>query len=101
MRKLSAPGPPLHSEARLLAAAGSGAEGRITFRCLVAWVVLVLPTLAWHQESSAKQSHPSDDYTINVNVDVVVLHATAQDRKGTLVSGLAKDYFQVYEDGVL
>jgi len=34
-------------------------------------------------------------------VDVVVLHATAEDRKGTLVSGLAKDDFQVYEDGVL
>ena len=34
-------------------------------------------------------------------MDMVVLHATAQDRKNTLVSGLDKDDFRVYEDGVL
>jgi len=33
-------------------------------------------------------------------VDVVILHATAQDHKNILVSGLDKDHFQVYEDGV-
>jgi VWFA-related protein len=32
---------------------------------------------------------------------MVVLRATAQDHKGVLVSGLGKDDFQVYEDGVL
>ena len=32
---------------------------------------------------------------------MVVLHATAQDHKNTPVSGLGKDDFQVYEDGVL
>ena len=32
---------------------------------------------------------------------MVVLRATAQDRKNVLVSGLDKDDFQVYEDGVL
>jgi len=31
----------------------------------------------------------------------VVLHATVQNRNGILVSGLGKDNFQVYEDGVL
>jgi VWFA-related protein len=31
----------------------------------------------------------------------VVLHATAQDHRGILVSGLDKDSFQVYEDGAL
>jgi VWFA-related protein len=31
----------------------------------------------------------------------VVLHATVQNHKGILVSGLGKDNFQVYEDGVL
>jgi VWFA-related protein len=31
----------------------------------------------------------------------VVLHATVQDHKGTPVSGLGKDDFQVYEDGAL
>ena len=42
-----------------------------------------------------------DEYTIRVDVDVVVLHATAQNRKNILVSGLHKDDFQIYEDGVL
>jgi VWFA-related protein len=35
-----------------------------------------------------------------VNVSSVVLHATVEDHKGTPVSGLGKDDFQVYEDGV-
>jgi VWFA-related protein len=34
-------------------------------------------------------------------VDVVVLHATTQDRHGNLVSGLGKSNFRIYEDGVL
>jgi Ca-activated chloride channel family protein len=52
----------------------------------------------------AQQSVPTnrgDDYTISVNVDVVVLHATVQDRHGNLVSGLGKTNFRIYEDGVL
>ena len=44
---------------------------------------------------------PGDPYTISVNVDMVVLHATVRNRNGTLVSGLGKEDFQVYEDGVL
>jgi len=73
-----------------------------SFRGSIAFLLLiVLPAFAKSQESSASQNPSGDDYTINVNVDVVVLHATAQDRKNILVSGLAKDNFQVYEDGVL
>jgi VWFA-related protein len=36
-----------------------------------------------------------------VNVDEVVLRATVQNSKGTRVSGLGRENFQVYEDGVL
>ena len=36
-----------------------------------------------------------------MKVNEVVLHATAQDRKGFLLAGLATEDFQVYEDGVL
>ena len=36
-----------------------------------------------------------------METDLVVLHATAQNQKGILVSGLEKSDFQVYEDGVL
>src|SRR5580698_11175715 len=62
-----------------------------TLRCLLALMALTLPALAC----------PADDYTIGVNVDMVVLQATALDRKGVLVSGLDKDNFQIYEDGVV
>jgi Ca-activated chloride channel family protein len=73
-----------------------------TNRCLVALLVLiVLPSLARPQEPSLSQSRQGDEYTIRVNADSVVLHATVQNRKGILVSGLGKDNFQVYEDGVL
>ncbi len=72
-----------------------------TLQCLAALIVLLSPSLARPQESPPSQSREGDLYTIGVNVDMVVLHATAQDHKGTLVSGLAKDDFQIYEDGVL
>jgi Ca-activated chloride channel family protein len=58
---------------------------------LVALVVLILSTLA----------QSSEDYTIGVSVEMVVLQATALDRKGTLVSGLDRDNFKIYEDGAL
>jgi len=73
-----------------------------TNRCLVALLVLiVLPSLARPQETSPSQSRQGDEYTIRVNADSVLLHATVQNRKGILVSGLGKDDFQLYEDGVL
>jgi len=67
----------------------------------VLFIVIVLSCLARTQEPSPSKSRPGDEYTIRVDVDVVVLRAAAQDRKHSLVSGLTKDDFQVYEDGVL
>lgn len=64
-------------------------------------VVIAITSLARPQEPSSTQSRPADAYTIRVDVDMVILHATAQDHKHALVSGLDKDNFQVYEDGVL
>ncbi len=73
-----------------------------TLQSLVGLVVLIAVTsFAWAQESSPSQSLPAEPFTMKVNVDMVVLHATVQDRKNILVSGLSKDDFQVYEDGVL
>ncbi|HEV8525588.1 MAG TPA: VWA domain-containing protein [Terriglobales bacterium] len=63
--------------------------------------LIVLPSLARPQESSPSKSSQGDEYTITVNVNLVVLHATVQNHKGIPVSGLDKDDFQVYEDGVL
>ncbi len=71
-------------------------------RCLVALLILIpTPIVSSAQESSQSQSRPGDEYTINVNVDMVVLHATAQDHKNSPVSGLDKNDFQIYEDGAL
>ena len=73
-----------------------------TNRCLAAlFFLIVLPGIARPQENSPSQSRQDDPYTISVNVDMVVLHATVRNRQGILVSGLGKDDFQVYEDGVL
>jgi Ca-activated chloride channel family protein len=73
-----------------------------TNRCLAAlFVLIVLPDLARPQQTSPSQSRQGDEYTIRVNADSVVLHATVENRKGILVSGLSKDNFQVHEDGVL
>ena len=67
----------------------------------IAVLLLLALTGSIHAQQSAPPKSPGDDYTISVNVDVVVLHATAQDHQGNLVSGLGKNDFQIYEDGVL
>ena len=73
-----------------------------TNRCLmVLSVLIVLPSLALPQETSQSLSREGNEYTIRVDADSVVLHATVQNRKGALVAGLGKNNFQVYEDGVL
>jgi VWFA-related protein len=66
--------------------------------------LLVLITLSSSVHAQAPPSQPTrsgGEYSIQVNVGMVVLQATAQDRKNILVSGLKQDDFQVYEDGVL
>jgi VWFA-related protein len=61
----------------------------------------MLPGNAQSQTPSASQDRSGDEYRISVNAGLVVLHATAQDHKGILVSSLDKENFKVYEDGVL
>jgi Ca-activated chloride channel homolog len=71
-------------------------------RCLVAlFLMLVPPGVAWPEQPSPSGSPQDNPYTIKVNVEMVILHATVQNHKGVLVSGLGKDDFQVYEDGIL
>jgi len=69
-------------------------------RLAVLLVLTVLSRTACAQAPSPSQSLSAEPYTIKVNVDMVVLRATVQDHKNTLISGLSKDDFQVYEDGV-
>ena len=79
-----------------------GVAGAHTSQCLVALVFLfTLPTVARPQEVSTSELRPVAPYKISVNVSSVVLHASVQNHKGSPVSGLGKDDFQVYEDGAL
>jgi Ca-activated chloride channel homolog len=64
-------------------------------------VLIVLLGVANALEPPASQTGQGDEYTIRVSVDQVVLHATVRNRRGTPVSGLGKENFQIYEDGVL
>ncbi len=41
-----------------------------------------------------------DDYTLKVDVDLVILHATVVDGKGHLVTDLPARHFRVYEDNL-
>jgi VWFA-related protein len=63
--------------------------------------LFILPGVASSQQAPTPEFHPPDPYKISVNVSSVVLHATVQNHNGSPVSGLGKDDFQVYEDGVL
>jgi len=108
MTELSSSRSRLHSEPKRrpsgLSADGAGIREKRTciFSCLIALLVLaVLPSLAWPQALPPVQKQQDDSYTIGVNVDEVVLHATVQNRKGALVSGLSEKAFHVYENGVL
>ncbi len=71
--------------------------------CLVTGLLLLGALSGWTpaQRAAPLPTGAGDEYTIKVNVDMVVLRATAQDRKNVPVSGLKQDDFQVYEDGVL
>ncbi len=53
------------------------------------------------QTAPPKEKERNREYTINVDVNMVVLHATVLDRKGRQVTDLKKENFRVYEDGVL
>jgi VWFA-related protein len=56
---------------------------------------MVLPDAFPQQESP-----PDHSYAISICVEMVALNATVRDRKGRLVLGLAKEDFQIYEDGI-
>jgi VWFA-related protein len=67
--------------------------------------VIFLQCVAWAQvpqtaqKSSGKSS--GDEYTLRLNSNLVTLSATVLDHHNALVSGLDKDDFQIYENGVL
>lgn len=63
-------------------------------------VIIVTQNIAGAQTSHTAQSRSDGEYTIELNADMVILSATVLDGHGALVSGLVKDNFEVYEDGI-
>lgn len=71
-------------------------------RCMVALGFLVVSSsLARAQARPHSPAAPRATYTFQVNVGMVVLHATVRNRKGAPVSGLVQSDFHVLENGVL
>jgi len=66
-----------------------GFLGRLLLFCLV-----IAPPIFGQTEP------PPASAALSVDVNLVVLHATVQDRKGGFVSGLSQVNFRVFEDGV-
>jgi len=70
--------------------------------CLLTVLLLMGLQGSAQPPQAGSQQNPSreQEATIRVNVDLVVLHATVQNRRRSLVSGLSKEHFQVFEDGI-
>jgi len=63
--------------------------------------MMILQGTARSSEYQTPQARQSDQDTVRLNVDLVVLHATVLSSKHVFVSGLRKEDFQVYEGGAL
>ena len=71
-------------------------------RCFIALIGLILmPFVSGAQGFPPSQSGAGGEYTIHLNADMVILSATVVNSRNALVSGLGKDDFQVFEDGVI
>lgn len=105
MKSLSAATPVLPRGPRLLTAVFLWAGIFIPSRHISTLLLLLALAAVLASPARSQDSAGSDrrgyDYTFNVNVNMVVLHATAQNHKGDLVSGLGKNDFQVLENGVV
>jgi Ca-activated chloride channel family protein len=74
----------------------------IASACKYSLLALVaLPCFARSQDVASSQNSSSNDYTLRINTNLVILSATVLDRRNAIVSGLGKNDFQVYENHVL
>ncbi len=84
---------------------GSGRGGSTPARSRPGRAEIVGTALAAQGPQPAGASNPpaekkGREYTINVDVNLVVLHATVLDPKGRMVNDLTRESFRVTEDGV-
>ncbi len=64
-------------------------------------VTLISLSVASSSQKLPTAKNESDEYTLRVNTNLVILNATVLNHDKALVSGLAKENFQVYENQVL
>jgi Ca-activated chloride channel homolog len=70
--------------------------------CSTGFIFLILfPVMLLHQGYTFSQDHEATPFKISVFVRMITLNATVLDSKGNQVSGLTKEDFQVYEDGII
>jgi Ca-activated chloride channel homolog len=76
----------------------STSKERRRFLPLWFWAFLCCSDSGLPQESTPDKAE--NPYTLRVDVGMVVLHATVQDGKGRIVTGLQKENFKVAENGI-
>ncbi len=64
-------------------------------------LITVIPNIICAHEYPYNWLGQANQFEIRSNVNLVVLHMTVRSREGTLVGGLDKDNFQIFENGVL
>jgi VWFA-related protein len=78
---------------------------RFAILCLAFTLSNYLFSQATAPAPATPQTPPAEkkgrEYTINVDVNLVVLHATVLDKRGRMVNDLKPEDFRVYEDGAL
>lgn len=62
--------------------------------------IFARPSILWQSPSRPNNQNDNQD-TIKINVDLVVLHASVQNSERLPVSGLDRQDFQIYENGIL
>jgi Ca-activated chloride channel homolog len=60
-----------------------------------------VPSTSGPQDAAAPQADESGRFVFKKQIEEVVLHATVVDDQNHLITGLARDKFEVYEDGKL
>lgn len=78
---------------------------RLSFAVLIALAISVLvptraSTLQEKQEKQEKEKKDQAGFTLSVDVELVQLPVSVLDVEGRPITGLTKDHFQVFEDGV-
>lgn len=65
----------------------------------VALLCLLLTSLAWTQAKAPAAAEAEETETLKIDVDLVSIMFSVQDKKGALIPGMTKEDFTVLEDG--